>query len=183
MEICARGWISGQLRLWLRMHEGGICARGWMSGQLRLPAVRAFGRRCLRPQEPSAGPTAFSNATSCPYPMPIVRALTVSGRSDVHWISCSLQARAAAADLSSLVPVNTPECNQLNLPIKCSAGHASHAQPWHTLARSPGTQVHRLLSCHSLIPSSPSPACFSAIASNWFSRTVKTVNPERKSRT
>ena len=75
---------------------GIAVGRGWMSGQLRLPAVRAFGRRCLRPQvpsaagafgrrclrpqEPSAGPTAFSNATSCPYPMPIVRALTVSGR-------------------------------------------------------------------------------------------------------
>ena len=126
-----------------------------MSAQLRLPAVRAFGRRCLRPQEPSAGPTAFSNATSCPAPcQSCVRSRSAVGSGRCMLVGCPLdllfaQARAAAADLSSLAPVNTPECNQLNLPIKCSAGHASHAQPWPSpgaaLAqpwRSPGTHRH-----------------------------------------
>ena len=130
--------MSGQLRLWLRVHEGwdsgGIlwrsvpgvgcrancvcgCActrvgiavgRGWMSGQLRLPAVRAFGRRCLRPQVPSAA-GAFGRKSlrpaQLPSAMPRVALLRVNRAcahgqrsaavgvcwSDAHWISCSLK--------------------------------------------------------------------------------------------
>ena len=96
---------------------------------------------------PSAFCNAIHKATSCPAPcQSCVRSRSAVGSGRCMLVGCPLdllfaQARAAAADLSSLVPVNTPECNQLNLPIKCSAGHASHAQPWHTLARSPGTHT------------------------------------------
>ena len=114
---------------------------GWFWGPITFCGYLLY----LPPASQARSATAIHKATSCP----ANRACAHGQRSaavgvcwsDAHWISCSLQARAAAADLSSLVPVNTPECNQLNLPIKCSAGHASHAQPWHTLARSPGTHT------------------------------------------
>ena len=147
----------------------------------------------LPPASQVRSATAIHKATSCPAPcQSCVRSRSAVGSGRCMLVGCPLdllfaQARAAAADLSSLAPVNTPECNQLNLPIKCSAGHASHAQPWrspgaalahtgtlpahwHTPARSrhaprhtgthrhaPGTQIRRLLSCHSFIPPSPSP--------------------------
>ena len=156
--------------------------------------------------------TAIHNATSCPAPcQSCVRSRSAVGSGRCMLVGCPLdllfaQARAAAADLSSLAPVNTPECNQLNLPIKCSAGHASHAQPWRspgTHRHAPGTLAHTgtlpahwhtparsrhaprhtntqaavvsfLHSSISLPPHASRPAA---------SRTVKTANPERKSRT
>ena len=115
------------------------------------------------------------------------RSAVVRGRSDAPGkqlnqpISCSFSAAAAAVLSLLLLPTaNTPECNHLNLPFKCSGfTHAAPArspgtQPrhtgtprspahWHT-GTLPGTQVHRLLSCHFhhipiTFPSPPSPAC------------------------
>ena len=94
---------------------GPTASAGRKSLRPQVPsAAGAFGRRCLRPQEPSAGPTAFSNATSCPYPMPIVRALTVSGRQRSAYVG--------RMPTGSLVRSSASGCSR---PVfSCSCQHA-----------------------------------------------------------
>ena len=127
----------------------------------------------LPPASQVRSATAIHKATSCPAPCQSCvrsRSAVVRGRSDAPGkqlnqpISCSFSAAAAAVLSLLLLPTaNTPECSHLHLPFKCSG--FTHAAPahWHT-GTLPGTQVHRLLSCHFhhipiTFPSPPSPAC------------------------
>ena len=101
----------------------------------------------LPPASQVRSATAIHKATSCPAPCQSCvrsRSAVVRGRSDAPGkqlnqpISCSFSAAAAAVLSLLLLPTaNTPECNHLNLPFKCSG--FTHAAPAH----SPGTLAHR----------------------------------------
>ena len=149
-----------------------------MSGQLRLPAVRAFGRRCLRPQVPSAA-GAFGRKSlrpaQLPSAMPRVALLRVNracahgqrssavvavvrGRSDAP--GKSTESTRSLAPSAQRLPQSCLSCS-CQLPtrrnaiisIYRSSAAALHTQPRHTApAHSPGTLAHRHAPRHTGTP-------------------------------
>ena len=166
MEICARGRMSGQLRLWLRVHEG------WDSGGTGLDVgpTASAGRKSLRPQVPSAA-GAFGRKSlrpaQLPSAMPRVALLRVNRAcahgqrsaavgvcwSDAHWISCSLK-RERLQQTCLLLLLSTRR-NAISLIYRLSAALGMR----HT--RSPGAA---LAHTGTLPARSPAPARSSAQA-------------------
>ena len=156
--------MSGQLRLWLRVHEG------WDSGGTGLDVgpTASAGRKSLRPQVPSAA-RAFGrpNCLQQCHELPLSdanRACAHGQRSaavgvcwsDAHWISCSLK-RERLQQTCLLLLLSTRR-NAISLIYRLSAalGMRHTRSPgaalahtgtlpahWHTPARSRHTGTHR----------------------------------------